>query len=42
MKKLKLFAPFNAELFFSNIDLQFVNLKKCIQMALKVGLNIIY
>ena len=28
MKKLRLFAPFNAELFFSNIDLQFVKLEE--------------
>lgn len=27
MKKLKLFAPFNAELFFSNIELQFTKVE---------------
>ena len=37
MKKLKLFAPFNAELFFSNIDLQFVKLEEVYTDGIKSG-----
>ena len=37
MKKLRLFAPFNAELFFSNIDLQFVKLEEVYTDGIKSG-----
>jgi len=39
MKKLKLFAPFNAELFFSNIDLQFVKLEEVYTDGIKSGVK---
>ena len=37
MKKLRLFAPFNAELFFSKIDLQFVKLEEVYTDGIKSG-----
>lgn len=39
MKKLKLFAPFNAELFFSNLVLQFVKLEEVYTKGIKSGVK---